>query len=95
MEGSLECKVIEIERRDTNSNTGVIEKNVIKSTISISPLRDSRQDTLAEEICQKSNVRFSFKGHDLFGYVKFLRANNSLDTTPLKKKWWWGTIEDL
>lgn len=44
---------MQTEKRDINSNKSVIEKKVIESAISTSPLRDSEQDTLAEEKCKR------------------------------------------
>ena len=38
---------------DINSNKSVIEKKVIESAISTSPLWDCKQDTLAEEKCKR------------------------------------------
>ena len=44
---------MQTEKRDINSNKSVAEKKVIGSAISISPSRDSKQDTLAEEKCKR------------------------------------------
>lgn len=44
---------MQTERRDIKSNKSVTEKKVIESAISISPSRDSKQDTVAEEKCKR------------------------------------------
>lgn len=47
----MELKVPQVEKRDKNSNKGIIKRNVIEAT-SMSLSRDSEQSTPAEEKCE-------------------------------------------